>query len=267
MKKASAPVLLAQALPQLDKPVLVMLPGLDGTGELFITQTPQLSRYFDIHCLKIPSSNRQDWPDLARSVIQLIRGVQARRSIYLCGESFGGCLALQIAMTAPELLSRLIVINPASALRRHTWLRWTTQYARYVPEWLFRSSGAIALSFLANFERMEPSMQQRFAQTVRPIPQDCVTWRLDMLHRFEAPPERLKRVLAPTALLASGRDRIFPSDKEVALLKQHLPNAKVFALPESAHVCLLEKDVDLTLCLKALNFLPQPSSVAVQRRH
>jgi pimeloyl-ACP methyl ester carboxylesterase len=262
MKKASVPVLFAPGLPQLDKPVMVMLPGLDGTGELFVTQTPQLSRYFDIRCLKIPVSNRQDWPDLGRSVIQLIRGIQARRPVYLCGESFGGCLALQVAMTAPELLSHLVVINPASALRRQAWLRWTTQYTHYVPDWLFRSSGAIALSLLANFDRIEPSMQQLFAQTVRPIPQDCVTWRINMLHRFEASSERLKRVLAPTALLASGRDRIFPSAREAVLLKQSLPQAKVFSLPESGHVCLLEKDVDLTRCLKALSFLPQPKVVA-----
>lgn len=262
MKESSKPVLFAPTFPQLDKPLMVMLPGLDGTGKLFVSQMKPLSRHFDVRCLKIPESNRQDWQGLAKSVITQIRHLQDNRPLYLCGESFGGCLALQIAMDAPDLLSRLIVINPASALQRHTWLRWTTQYADYVPEWLFRASGTIALPLLANFDRMGTYERELFIRTVRPISQACVTWRIGMLHRFEAQPNRLARIQAPTALLASGRDRLFPSDQEAKLLQRFLPRAKTYELPQSGHVCLLENEVDLAQCLKALDFLPQPSAIA-----
>jgi pimeloyl-ACP methyl ester carboxylesterase len=83
-----------------------------------------------------------------------------------------------------------------------------------------------------------------------------------MLHRFEAQPERLRRVEVPTALLASGRDRLFPSEQEAQLLKQFLPKAQIYRLPESGHVFLLENAVDLVECLENLEFLPQPSAIA-----
>ena len=261
MKESASPVLVATNVPQLHKPLLVMLPGLDGTGKLFVSQMKSLSCYFDVHCLRVPEGNRQDWQNLSQSVVELIRQIQDNRPLYLCGESFGGCLALQIAMDAPEILSHLIVINPASALRRQAWLRWTTQYVDYVPEWLFKASGAIALPLLANFDRMGPGERALFVKTVQPISQACVTWRIGMLNTFEVQPERLRRVAAPAAILASGCDRLFPSDREADLLKQYLPNAKTFALPYSGHVCLLENEVNLAKCLQALNFLPNLSAM------
>ncbi|MDB9525624.1 alpha/beta hydrolase [Oscillatoria sp. CS-180] len=260
MQHSSSPSLFSPSFPQLEKPLLVMLPGMDGTGKLFMSQIQSLSRYFDVRCLSIPENNRQDWKDLAQSVVELIYHAQRKRLTYLCGESFGGCLALQVALTAPQILSRLVVINPASALRRQAWLRWTTQYSELVPEWLFKTSGAIALPLLANFDRIDETQRHLFVKTVRPISQSCVTWRIKMLNRFEANPDHLKRLSTPTALLASGRDRLFPSDKEARLLSQYLPNAVIRALPHSGHVCLLEKDIDLADCLASLNFLPKQSN-------
>ncbi|HEY9888360.1 MAG TPA: alpha/beta hydrolase [Candidatus Obscuribacterales bacterium] len=247
--------------PQPDKPLLVLLPGLDGTGKLFAPQIPSLAQHFDVRCLNIPQSNRQPWAELARSVIDLIYHTQGQRPTYLCGESFGGCLALQIALTAPELLSHLILINPASALRRQGWLRWTTQATGYVPEWLFNLSGAFALSLLANFDRIEQAHQDLFVKTVRPVPQSCVSWRLAMLQTFEAVPAQLQRLTLPTALVASGCDRLFPSDQEALILQRDLPQATIYSLPYSGHVCLLEKGVNLAQCLQSMNFLAVKSLV------
>lgn len=261
MTQLSSPALFTPTFPQLDKPLMVMLPGMDGTGKLFLPQLRSLSHHFDIRCLNIPESNRQDWPELAESVVDLIYYAQGKRQTYLCGESFGGCLALQVAITAPQLFSRLIVINPASALRRQTWLRWATQYVDIVPEWLFKASGALSLSLLANFERIEDDKRDLFVKTVRPISQECVNWRVQMLNRFDAQPEKLKQLAMPTALLASGRDRLFPSDQEARILRYLLPDAVVYSLPYSGHVCLLEREVDLAQCLKTLDFLPEPSAV------
>lgn len=258
MNSRSAPVLFAPVLPQLSKPLIVMLPGLDGTSKLFVSQVPTLSRYFDVRCLAIPEENRQDWPELAKSVVELIAEAQSDRPVYLCGESFGACLALQIALLNPTQLDHLVLINPASALRRYTWIRWATQYTSYVPDWLYRVSGAIALPLLANFDRINGHKRVLLLKTVRPISQSCVAWRIDMLHRFEVTPAQLASLSLPTSLLASLRDRLFPSDQEAQLLNESLPQAKIYYLPESGHVCLLEDEVDLTQCLKVLDALPVP---------
>lgn len=256
MKSQFAPSLFTPIFSQPDKPLMVMLPGLDGTGQLFVSQVRSLAQDFDVRCLAIPEGNRQDWPELAQAVVRLIDEAGRDRPVYLCGESFGGCLALQVALTAPSCLAHLVLINPASALRRYPWMRWATQYTSLIPDWLFQTSGAIALPLLANFDRISHEKWDLFVRTVRPISQACVAWRIDLLHRFQVQPEQLSQLQVATSLLASGSDRLLPSQEEARLLQQVLPIAQVYPLPDSGHVCLLEDAVDLSQCLQALNVLP-----------
>ena len=215
-----------------------------------------LARNFDVRCLTIPPDNRQDWPALAQAVIRLMQEAGGDRPIYICGESFGGCLALQVALMAPACLTHLVLINPASALRRSVWMRWLTQYTSSIPEWLFQTSGAIALPLLANLDRISQDKRDLFARTVRPISQACVAWRIAMLNHFDISQEQLSRLRVPTSLLASGRDRLLPSQEEAQLLQKSLPQAQIYSLPESGHVCLLEDAVNLSQCLQALDVLP-----------
>lgn len=259
MYRSSLPRLFAPTSPQPDKPLMVLLPGMDGTGKLFAPQITSLSRYFDLRCLALPEDNRQGWRSLAETVVTLIHPEQQARTTYLCGESFGGCLALQVALTAPELFDRLVLINPASSLRQQGWLRWVTQVAHGVPGWLFMTAGSFVLPMLANFERMGTPWQRAFIETVRPLSQECVVWRLSLLHNFELSPQLLRRLTVPTALLASGRDRLLPSRQEVEHLQQFLPHAVTYDLPDSGHVCLLETAIDLAQCLQDLDFLPVTS--------
>src|SRR5512140_1223014 len=92
-------------------PLFIYLPGMDGTGELLHRQLQALSQAFDIRCLVIPKGDRSDWDTLADQVVGLIHEERCRtrfapwrsRPIYLCGESFGGCLALWIAQKDPSM--------------------------------------------------------------------------------------------------------------------------------------------------------------------
>ncbi|MEL6319351.1 MAG: alpha/beta hydrolase [Cyanobacteria bacterium J06626_14] len=263
MKQPPDLSLFMPTLPQPEKPLMVFLPGLDGTGKLFAPQVPELSRYFDLRCVAIAECNRQSWLDLARAAIDLIQREQQGRRTYLCGESYGGCLGLQIVSMAPELTDRLVLVNPASSLRGQFWSRWLLPVAPYAPEWVYRLSGTFAFYLLADFERIQGRWQQLFIETVRPISQSCVSWRLSMLQSFEVNTDQLRQVTIPTALLASGRDRLLPSYGEARRLQQFLPHAMTYLLPESGHVCLLEESVDLASCLKALDFLPELSSIKV----
>ena len=265
MKRSPLPVLFAPTHPHPGKPLMVLLPGLDGTGKLFAPQVETLSRHFDLRCLSIPEDNRQGWEELATTIVNLIHHEheQQARAIYLCGESFGGCLALQVALTAPALLNRLVLINPASSLRLQIWSRWMPQAAAYIPEWLYNTSGTLAFPLLADFERICTYWQRTFIDTVRPISRDCVIWRLRMLQSFEVSASRLQRLTMPTALIASGRDRLLPSCQEVERLKQLLPDAVTHCFPDSGHVCLLEQAISLAQCLGSLDFLPRSSSIKV----
>lgn len=102
-------------------PLFIFLPGMDGTGELLRPQLAGLRTAFDIRCLSIPSDDLMGWEGLVEQAANLIEREQKRvspRLTYLCGESFGGCLALKLAAHFPQLCDRLILVNSASSVSR-----------------------------------------------------------------------------------------------------------------------------------------------------
>ena len=40
------------------------------------------------------------------------------RQVTLVAESYGGCLGLRVAVAAPELIQRLVLVNPATSFSR-----------------------------------------------------------------------------------------------------------------------------------------------------
>ena len=126
---------------QPEYPLFVFLPGMDGTGQLLRSQTEGLEAAFDVRCLMIPPEDVSDWDVLSAQVIQLIHKELAKnpqREVYLCGESFGGCLAMKVAVKAPELFSRIILVNPASSVQLRPFLAWGSHFANLVPSCLYR---------------------------------------------------------------------------------------------------------------------------------
>jgi pimeloyl-ACP methyl ester carboxylesterase len=149
-------------------PLFVFLPGMDGTGQLLRTQTEGLEAAFDVRCLAIPPDDLTGWDELAQQVIDLIKGELAgnQRSVYLCGESFGGCLAMKVAVLAPDLFHRIILVNPASSFNRRPWIAWGSQISRYLPEVAYRFSSVTFLPLLASFDRIAEVDRQALIQAV-----------------------------------------------------------------------------------------------------
>jgi len=177
------------------------------------------------------------------------------RSVYLCGESFGGCLALHMALHSPQLFSRIILVNPASSLHRRPWIAWGSQMARYLPESFYRLSSVALMPLLANLERIPLRDRHAFITAVQSVPQTTAAWRLALLEKFYITEENLSQLSQSVLLLASTGDRLLPSLEEANYLARILPNAQVVILPDSGHACLLEADVNLYAILRTQGFL------------
>jgi pimeloyl-ACP methyl ester carboxylesterase len=250
---------LTPKLLQPELPLFVFLPGMDGTGELLRTQTASLEAHFDVRCLAIPPTDLTSWDDLANQVVELtkLELEQSRdRPTYLCGESFGGCLALQVMLQAPQLFNRLVLINPASSFRHRPWMGISAWLTNLFPEPIYRLSSLGLLFLLANLERIERGDRQALLKAIKSVPQRTSVWRLSLLNEFTISEAELKKITAPVLLLAGSGDRILPSVAEVQRLAAGLLNAKVDLLPSCGHACLLEAQVNLYDILKRNNFLP-----------
>lgn len=242
-----------------DGPLFVFLPGMDGTGQLLRTQTAGLEASFDIRCLAIPPDDLTSWDVLAAKVIDLTRKELAKtasqRPVYLCGESFGGCLALKVALKAPKLFTRLILVNPASSFNRRPWINWGSQITRWMPESLYHVSSVALVPFLASFGRIAAGDRRAFLDAVQSVPQKTSIWRLSLLSEFQVSDAELRGLTQPVLLIASMEDRLLPSLAEARRLASILPQTQTYVLPDSGHACLLEAEVNLFEIMRSRNFL------------
>lgn len=239
-------------------PLLVYLPGMDGTGQLLRAQTAGLEAGFDVRCLAIPREDLTNWDDLAKNVLDLIDAELEKsspRPIYLCGESFGGCLALKVAIASPKLFKRIVLINSASAFNLRPWLNWTSQLTGIVPGYLYDVGALGLLPFLASLGRIDRGDRQELLKSMRYVPPETVLWRISLLRNFHVDEKQLRTLTQPILLIAGADDRLLPSVTEAQRLVNILPNAKTVVLPNSGHACLLEKDIYLYEIMKENNFL------------
>ncbi len=246
---------------QLNAPLFIYLPGGDGTGQLFHRQLEGLEKAFDIRCLEIPPDDMTDWDELVAEVIHLVETELAsapRSQVYLCGESFGGCLALKIMLRSPQLFDHVVLVNPASAFREQSWLYGLSFLARPVPKPIYRFFWVWFLPLLAALGKIEADDRRLLLNAVQLMTQETSIWRVELLRQFQISKAELAQIQQPTLIVASGRDWVLPSVQEADRLVACLPQAQKYVLPESGHACLLESDVNLYEILRSVNFLPQP---------
>lgn len=241
-----------------DSPLFVFLPGMDGTGQLLRTQTAGLESAFDIRCLAIPADDLTNWDILTDKVVDLTH-VEVKknpnRSVYLCGESFGGCLAMKVALRCPQLFDRIILVNPASSFNQRPWLGWGGQLTFLLPEFFYRLGAVGLLPFLAHLERINYPDRQALLNAIRSVPPKTVFWRLSLIGEFDVNETQLRTLTKPVLVIAGGNDRLLPSVTEAERIVSCVSRGQMFVLPYGGHACLLEADVNLYEIMKSRNFL------------
>jgi pimeloyl-ACP methyl ester carboxylesterase len=240
---------------------------MDGTGDLLQAQTEGLEQAFDVRCLAIPPNDLNNWDALVEQVTALIRleleGNSDRR-VYLCGESFGGCLAIKVALRSPDLFHRIILINPASSFRRRPLLHWGSYLTYALPEAFYRVSCILLLPFLTAIERIELKERQALLKAMQSVSQRSAVWRLSLLREFEVRDEEWHRLAQPVLVIVGRCDRLLPSTAEGEFLIEHLADAQLHLLPISGHACLLETGINLHEILEQTHFLDTPNVAPIE---
>ena len=121
-------------------PLLVYIAGLDGTGELFYKQAPALARSYRVVTFRLREQGRFTYDDLTEDVAAVIRKAGESRATVV-GESFGGTIAMQLAIRFPEMVERLVVVNSFPRFRPRWKIKIAAAFAPIVPPqftWLLR---------------------------------------------------------------------------------------------------------------------------------
>lgn len=115
-------------------PTLVLLPGMDGTGDLFEPLLAAIGDAFPTLIVRYPTAVQLDYQALAELVRQ---SLPDDRPYVILGESFSGPIAIKLAAQSPRGMLGLIlcasfVSSPRPELTRFNWLlsaipiRWVT---------------------------------------------------------------------------------------------------------------------------------------------
>ncbi|MEA5463183.1 alpha/beta fold hydrolase [Leptothoe sp. PORK10 BA2] len=239
-------------------PLLIFLPGMDGSDLSLQSQTAELAIAFDARCFCIPEDDTTDWVGLVKRLVELVaieQQAQPQRPIYLCGESFGACLALKVMGDRPDLFERLILINPASSFNRQPW-QGLVPLVQWVPSITYPFAALGLLPFLTALDRISTPNRQALLQSMQRVTPKTTAWRMTLLREFQISPVRLAQVTVPVLLVASTADRLLPSVNEVKRLARIFPHAQTTFLKHSGHICLLESEVSLYQILQQSQFVP-----------
>lgn len=268
-----------------NKPILLYLPGIELTGYSVHRQIPELSTDFEVQYLATSPEDRTGFDalvDLVRRHIETETSRTSRRT-YLVGESFGGVLALAVALRGaapPSGLAGLALINPATSVTS-SWpsnlqplldavsalppgLSDATYAALATPILMAISGDPLQLSGRFEDDKLSPPLRLSaslrrladsfglLAELPSALPLPTLAFRLSMLVQAAKDAEELQldKLKLPVQVFASSEDNVLPSVREGRRLARALPNADLTILSDSGHVPLLEVRVRLADLLR-----------------
>jgi pimeloyl-ACP methyl ester carboxylesterase len=160
-------------------------------------------------------------------------------------------LALSLISRFPDLCDQLILVNPASSARRQPWISACSSLTQLLPAPLYRLSTLSLCNLLIASHRVSRPRRQRLLAAMQAVSPQSAAWRLALLRQFCLEDLAIDRVRQPVLILASGADRLLPSQREAWRLERCLPRATTLLLPDSGHACLIESQVNLSAILKS----------------
>lgn len=231
-----------------DGPPLVLVPGMDGTGQLFYRQAPLLARRFRVAALRLrDEAQRMDVlvEDLATFVRAMRHG--SERAVVV-GESFGGALSMSFALAHPELVRALVIVNSFAHFRPQYRLRAAIAGTRLMP-WGAMAVIRRATAFRMHSRHTPRSELRRFLAETRRTTREGYLNRLRILMAYDVLP-RLRELRVPTLFLAADEDHLVPSVEQAQLMAARVPGSRVRVLEGHGHVCLIAPDLDLEALIR-----------------
>lgn len=225
------------------KPRLLLVPGIDGTGQLFYRQIPGLERRFTVST----TSLRDDAASMEALVSDLDREVSRLAPeggrVALVGESFGGALTLSYALAHPERVERLVILNSFAHFASPARLSLGYHLLRATPWPLMRMVRTLNAGRMHS-ARTERDEIRRFHDLMRSTTREGYLSRLRILRHYDLR-DRLPALAPPVLYLAADRDTLVPAVQQARLMSGLSPRASMRVLEGHGHSCLIAPDLDL----------------------
>jgi pimeloyl-ACP methyl ester carboxylesterase len=209
-------------------PILVLLPGLDGTGKLFAAFVRALGAGVESRVVGYSPDEPQGYEELE---LQVRAQLPLDRPYVLLGESFSGPIAMRIAACAPAQLAGVILCG-TFASNPYPWLAWARPFAfllpiKSLPRWV-----RAPLMWGSKNPRRAPVNAERAMASVAG---GVLRRRMAAILAVDAV-ESLDRIAIPALIMYGRHDRVVPYAATESLIA-HLPGAGVAAI-DGPHLLL-----------------------------
>lgn len=263
-------------------PILLILPGIDGTGYTAASQFEALSERFDLKTFFIPVEDRTPLEGLVKILRDYVEEEVAQsprdRPIYVMGESFGGILSLLLADSCGHLaLNRVVLVNPATSFQSSIWSTVLGDVLPQLPAQAYDLLPFAISPLLGNPLGLarrrvdgEAPLPSQALQTVAGLfelmpvldnlkdilPQDTLQWKLQLLQEgSELVNDSLLRRLEQRVLVIVGdSDLLIPSEEESERLKSNLRTCSVKVVEGAGHALLQEAGINVNDIFDEMGF-------------
>jgi pimeloyl-ACP methyl ester carboxylesterase len=227
---------------------VVLVSGLDGTGQLFYRQVPLLAQTHRVATYALRDT-AETMEQLVADLAHVIETVAPEdRRATLIGESFGGALALSFALARPEQVEALVILN--------SFPHFTPQIRLHLAMFGLRGLPWGAMGLIRRFTafRMHSRHTHRdelrtFMTLTASVTRAGYLGRLKLLTRYDVR-GRLSELRPPTLFLAAEQDHLVPSVAQAKYMAERVRGSTVRILPGHGHICLIAPDIDLRLILE-----------------
>jgi pimeloyl-ACP methyl ester carboxylesterase len=225
---------------------LLLVPGIDGTGQLFYRQIPSLERRFRVTAMRL-RDDAKTMDDLVVDLHDEVTRVAGDGRVTLVGESFGGALTLSYALAHPERINRLVILNSFAQFGSQARL-WLGYHLLRATPW-----GMMRIIRQLNARRMHSPQTERdeirrFHELMRASTRAGYLSRMLILRDYDIRSE-LPSIAAPVLFLAADRDTLVPAVEQARLMTALTPSATMRVLEGHGHSCLIAPDMNLAAIL------------------
>ena len=228
-------------------PAIVLVPGMDGTGELFYRQVPLLQKSYAVatYALRDDAPTMDVLTDDLKQVIE--RAAPLEKRAIVMGESFGGTVALSTALRYPDHVSGLVILNSFPHFDPQFRLRLAIAGVSLIP-WGAMGLVRHATSFFMHSPHTHRDELRKFLELTALTTRVGYRNRLRILRSYDVR-QRLPEIRCPALFLASERDHLVPSVAQARFMAERMNSATVRVLPGHGHICLIAPDLDISCIL------------------